>query len=550
MKLNVYEYIERKYITFNFCQINYRITGYSRKFLFKKYKHFHIFVENYNYKLMILFLKVNMLNYQLGYNFIFIIKKMGKLQEEIYSRYQKKSSLKNDIFNHLYFVFGRKFRGKRIHEFKSKLFIVDIIMAGCVLIGSIFAIIGLECNIYFNQMTEGDKHFFQIQFDENNTCTLVSRSIVTVTTILILITITFQYIYYETILKMKLKIRSNQSWKDCERVWWYFFEICLNVVHTPPGLNASIPVAQRKGDPVDVNLDVILTVLLLFFRSYHCVRWIAFHTRWYSHTIEKLCLQCRTPFNFLFCIKAEFKDNPLRMVLFALSLSVFIFGYSLRCVEMFYMTKDNNLNWEPIWNGIWCVIITMLTVGYGDFYPISILGRFIVVIACFWGNFLTSLMVSALNVSVELNSRELNVYENLKAAKFEISYGITATKYIQACLRYYWLERNGNEDRRDKHYLRKKCQLFKDLKKYSEEFRKLRNRRNEMVDHALVDFSLSKLDENINLEMDYIKSQLHMIDEVKSLVEEYHNNQILIKDKTVTLFNCMEDLNSFLNESP
>lgn len=50
---------------------------------------------------------------------------------------------------------------------------------------------------------------------------------------------------------------------------------------------------------------------------------------------------------------------------------------------------------------MWCVIITMATIGYGDFYPKTHLGRCIDIMACVWGNILISLMVISITVSSE-----------------------------------------------------------------------------------------------------------------------------------------------------
>jgi hypothetical protein len=52
---------------------------------------------------------------------------------------------------------------------------------------------------------------------------------------------------------------------------------------------------------------------------------------------------------------------------------------------------------------MWCTIITMATVGYGDFYPETHIGRVIAILACIWGNFLISLMVVSLTISSEFN---------------------------------------------------------------------------------------------------------------------------------------------------
>ena len=51
-------------------------------------------------------------------------------------------------------------------------------------------------------------------------------------------------------------------------------------------------------------------------------------------------------------------------------------------------------------------MITLTTVGYGDFYPKSIVGRIIGVLVAFWGVFFVSLFVVTLNSVLTLDSAE------------------------------------------------------------------------------------------------------------------------------------------------
>ncbi len=58
---------------------------------------------------------------------------------------------------------------------------------------------------------------------------------------------------------------------------------------------------------------------------------------------------------------------------------------------------------------MWLIITTMTTVGFGEGYPSTHLGRFIGVIACIIGMLLVSLMVVSLTLSSEFTPEESKV---------------------------------------------------------------------------------------------------------------------------------------------
>ena len=55
----------------------------------------------------------------------------------------------------------------------------------------------------------------------------------------------------------------------------------------------------------------------------------------------------------------------------------------------------------------------MTTVGYGDYYPRTHLGRFIGIICTFWGVFLVSMMVVTLTMSSEFEPKEQRAFDIL-----------------------------------------------------------------------------------------------------------------------------------------
>ena len=53
------------------------------------------------------------------------------------------------------------------------------------------------------------------------------------------------------------------------------------------------------------------------------------------------------------------------------------------------------------------MIVTMTTVGYGDYYATSDLGRLIIFFVAIWGVFVVALMVMTLTRSIKLSSCEI-----------------------------------------------------------------------------------------------------------------------------------------------
>lgn len=58
---------------------------------------------------------------------------------------------------------------------------------------------------------------------------------------------------------------------------------------------------------------------------------------------------------------------------------------------------------ESFDNAIWLTIISMTTVGYGDFYPRTLIGRLIDVVLVIWGTFIVSIMVVALTNTLNMD---------------------------------------------------------------------------------------------------------------------------------------------------
>ena len=94
-------------------------------------------------------------------------------------------------------------------------------------------------------------------------------------------------------------------------------------------------------------------------------------------------------------------------------MSILLFGIALRTAERPFKGHSGQ-DWDYVWNGMWCIVITMTTVGFGDYYPSTHLGRMIGVMSALWGTFLVSLMVVALTNFSEFDKGQQYAYEQIK----------------------------------------------------------------------------------------------------------------------------------------
>jgi len=83
---------------------------------------------------------------------------------------------------------------------------------------------------------------------------------------------------------------------------------------------------------------------------------------------------------------------------------------------------------------MWCVVITMTTVGYGDVYAVSPFGRYISIINALWGAFIISMLVASIGKVFDMS-------ENQKKAIVEITNRKKAGLSMKASIKYFIAKR-------------------------------------------------------------------------------------------------------------
>jgi hypothetical protein len=116
----------------------------------------------------------------------------------------------------------------------------------------------------------------------------------------------------------------------------------------------------------------------------------------------------------MFAVKSFLFLYPLQTVFF-FSLSVtIIISYIVRIFENSYRVEpDGSLvfisNFGNISDAFWYLWVTYSTVGYGDYFPKTILGRIVGLMAAMLGTFVTSTLIVSLQQRLTLRPIEVQV---------------------------------------------------------------------------------------------------------------------------------------------
>lgn len=137
-------------------------------------------------------------------------------------------------------------------------------------------------------------------------------------------------------------------------------------------------------------------------------------TVWRSDKSYRVCQMFGMEEEYLFVFRCLMYHRPFFLSFIWNFLGVLLFAFALHIAESPVRLATDHVNLSNFGNCIWVVFNSMTTVGYGDLYPRTPKGQFIIVFCAVYGIIGFSLIVLAVANHVMLSSREKRAYVLLK----------------------------------------------------------------------------------------------------------------------------------------
>lgn len=181
-------------------------------------------------------------------------------------------------------------------------------------------------------------------------------------------------------------------------------------------------------------------------------------------------------------MKTLLKQRPYTMLLVCFISTSTILAVMVRLFERpFYddpvisnISEDdpNYQDYSLYNNSWWAVVVTMTTIGYGDYFPVTHLGRIVIVIACFSGVFIVSLTVVTLTISSEFSYGEKSTYEILQRLRIMKTLDKYSKRVIYYNIRSFYLRKKIKKDKMNVNYWTELRSVQENKKLYENLFRK------------------------------------------------------------------------------
>jgi hypothetical protein len=466
------------------------------------------------------------------------IKYLGKDMSKTLEQYQKKLWLRTITW----YILADNIKDKIRDFIEKKVKSLDITIIILAFLGVVTN--SIQMNLYLKYtITKKDNRYSIDIVGKSSNLIEAFRFITSISTLIVIILVFFHYRIKKNFLIFKYEIPINSSMLSQNLTIPMIIEIIFLIVHTPPFFNDMVINYRYKDVNIEEDIPIYIDLFISAFiltRIYLLFKFYVNYSKWGGVFASMVCSECNAKGGFHFTYKAGIKERSFTFVIIIMGFTILIFGYALRNSEISfvrYVPEKYFQDWTSIINGFWFMTTNILLLGYGDFYPTTLLGRIITFCTCIWGIILEGILIKAIINHLKMDNKEEASYNEVEQYLESVNYKKTALKLIyQVYSTHKVLENIKLENNMKKGEL--KDELFKlrklkfnrviwKLKKALRAFSLMRknkekNEREISVQNLMTKINL-EINDNTNYLLRNIQTQINALQENINQVQENQN---------------------------
>ncbi|PAV57497.1 hypothetical protein WR25_23624 [Diploscapter pachys] len=371
--------------------------------------------------------------------------------------------------------------------------------------------------------------------DKSSTISLFLRSMCVLTTVLLMGCL----INYHAIeVKIALIDSGADDWRvalSMDRVIKLIIELIVCAICPFPGSGMIkwpyINSETRLVKMIDVPVDVLLSVPM-FLRSYLLCRFMVLHSKQFQDAATRsIAALNRISMDFRFVIKTMMADHPLMVLI------VFTVSYWICMSWMFTQCEryDGQLEVEHYYlNSMWFIMVTFMSIGYGDIVPNTYCGRTLSIATGIVGAGVSSALIAVISRKLELSRAEKHVNNFMADSKLTNQRKNAAASVLQETwfIHKYKKAQHKGDDLRLRHHQRRFLHSINEFRRIKWDQRKLQEKGNSLLD-------VGKLHSDMHETLwEMHRTQDHFIAQIDMLTQKIVELQNALGNQTLNLRPC------------
>mmetsp|Transcript_44035 Transcript_44035/g.71685 ORF Transcript_44035/g.71685 Transcript_44035/m.71685 type:complete len:914 (-) Transcript_44035:196-2937(-) len=249
---------------------------------------------------------------------------------------------------------------------------------------------------------------------------------ISLSTLALLYMVIKYYMIRVRILRRKFIIPKNTTILYSGILTKFLAEVIICAVHPAPYV-----------DRLDPKVENYLCVFM-FLRLIYYLRYLIQHSPLFTPSGRFIGVLTNVEFGPAFVFKTMLSERPWTFIVVAYMLLLSITSFSMIQFERLEVQSSGDDGHDLLYyrNVLWLLIITSLTVGYGDVFPRTDQGRCIAVMTAVVGACITALGVALLHTQLELTLQQGKVVQFLQKDAARKAIKSAAVSAVQSCWRY------------------------------------------------------------------------------------------------------------------